>query len=273
MNSGDIEHLAKLCRSLAGLDVGTDHPYLLESRLSPLARREGFGTVADLMTAVRADHDDRLIWAAIEAMTVSQTIFFRDRRAFEILRSSVLPAIGRRGQGRPIRIWSAGCATGAEAFSLAMSALDIGLSADWPLEIIGSDIGEQALEKARSGLFTQFEVQRGLPIRHLLAYFTKQDEMWSPTARLRSMIRWRRDNLIGDLEGVGHFDLILCRHVLPMMTLEGRRAVIQSLMTRLAPGGFLMLGPGEIEGPLGSLQPIAGAPELYSRDPAFRLAA
>lgn len=270
MTPPDIDHLVMLCRTLAGLSVSPDKTYIIESRLTPVARREGFMTAADLMAAVRAGSEDRLAWAAVEAMTVSQTTFFRDRAAFAALRDDLLPRLAARRSWGPIRIWSAGCASGAEAYSLAMTAMDAHVS----VEVVGSDISERSLEKARSGLFTQFEVQRGLPVRHLLRYFMKHDESWSVSDRLRAAVSWRRDNLLGDLQGLGSFDVILCRHVLSMMDPAIHGKVLATLRSALAPDGYLILAPGEGLAQIGGdFAAVEGHPGLFARDAeAYRVA-
>lgn len=262
MTPADIDHLVMLCRTLAGLTVSPDKTYIIESRLTPVARREGFTTAADLMAAVRTGSEDRLAWAAVEAMTVSQTTFFRDRAAFEALRDDLLPRLAARRGGGPIRIWSAGCSTGAEAYSLAMTAMDANVS----VEVVGSDISERSLEKARSGLFTQFEVQRGLPVRHLLRYFVKFDDSWSVSDRLKAAVTWRRDNLLGDLQAPGPFDVILCRHVLSMMDPAIHGKVLDTLRSALARDGYLILAPGEGLGQNGGeLTAVEGTPGLFAR--------
>jgi chemotaxis protein methyltransferase CheR len=274
MTPADITQLVRLCRDRAGLEISPDKSYLIETRLTAVARREGFTSAADLMAAIRAGREDRLGWAAIEAMTVSQTTFFRDRAAFALLGESLLPYLaGRRGH-EPIRLWSAGCATGAEAYSMAMTVADSALSAETRVEIVGSDISERALEKARSGLFTQFEVQRGLPVRKLLAHFIKHEDSWAVSPRLRTAVQWKRENLIGDLRQSGPFDVIFCRHVLSMLDGAIRRRVIDAMVTALTPDGCLVLGPGEGGEDVGQgLRSAPQVPELYCRDPSVFMAA
>jgi chemotaxis protein methyltransferase CheR len=275
----DMELLAALARNRAGLRVETDKTYLVESRLNPLARREGFDSIEAMVAALRAKRDDRLIWAVVEALTLNETAFFRDRETFAHLRDDLLPALSRRasngGRDRPIRVWSAACSTGQEVYSLAMIAAesrDIEPGAQF--EFFGSDISERCLEKAQSGLYTQFEVQRGLPIRLLVKHFENQDEMWAISPRIRQSVRWRRINLMADLSPLGKFDAILLRNVLPGLDPGVRPRIIESLAARLEDDGVLLLGAGESLGDItGAVRPAADLPGLFNRDPSFRAAA
>lgn len=271
MKPEDRDHIAELCAERAGLRVDPEKDYLLESRLAPVARREGFASVADLVESLRSRGEERLVWGVVEAMAFRETSFFRDRAPFDEFRDHVLPALAASRKGKPIRIWSAACSSGQEVYSLAMMVDD---QPGAHVELYASDLSERALEKAQSGLYTQFEVQRGLPIRRLVRHFEKVDEMWAISPRIRQMIRWRRANLITDLAGVGPFDAIFCRHVLPGMVEAARAKVVEGLAAALAPDGFLVLGAGDAP-PDGAaaLQPVVNRPGVFRRNPAFRAAA
>jgi chemotaxis protein methyltransferase CheR len=174
-----------------------------------------------------------------------------------------------------VKVWSAACGSGQEVYSLAMT-VDEQRSAlgGARIELYGSDLSTRALEKAQSGLYTQFEVQRGLPIRGLVQHFEKSDEMWVISPRIRQMVGWRRINLIGDLSKVGRFDVILCRYVLSSLVEPMRARVLESLAAALADGGRLVVADGEDVGALTpALQPAPGQPGMWTRDPAFRAAA
>ena len=245
-------YLAALCLARAGLRIDSDKAYLLESRLAPVARREGFGSIEALIEEVRGGGEDRLAWAVVEAMLMPEAEFFRDRAVFEALVYDVLPAMARAAS-RPLRIWSAACGTGQEIYSLAM------LLADAPVgdhvELYASDLSERALEQAQAAAYSQFEVQRGLPARLLVRFFEKDGEAFVISPRLRQAVRWRRMNLIDDISGLGQFDLIFCRGLLAQLAPEARAKVLQSLLRALRPVGRLVLDPGE-----------AGAPGLTSLD-------
>lgn len=237
----DRAYLAALCLARAGLSIDPEKTYLIDSRLGPLARREGFSSPRTLVEALRAEADDRLEWATVEAMAMPETEFFRDRKVFDYLVAQVLPELALARGDQPVRIWSAACGSGQEIYSLAMSLADApGMAAR--SELFGSDLSERSLEKAQAGLYSQFEVQRGLPARSLVRHFEKSGEGFVLSPRIRQMVRWRRVNLLDDLSRFGQFDLLLCRNVLGAMTLEAQVVVRTSLGRALAPGGRLLLG-------------------------------
>ncbi|ATQ40963.1 CheR family methyltransferase [Caulobacter mirabilis] len=275
MTPEDIQLVAALCKARAGMKVDPAKTYLMESRLAPLARREGYGSIEELIAGLKARREEALIWAVVEAMTLNETAFFRDKPAFEQIRDDVLPTLSRLRGPNPIRIWSAGCATGQEAYSLAMIAEEgRGLEPGCRIEIYGSDLSERCLEKAQSGVYTQFEVQRGLPIRLLIQHFEKIEENWRLSPRIRQRVRWRRLNLAADLSAVGRFDLILCRYVLGALDEGFRQRVLEGLAAALPADGVLILGEDEsIAGATNALRPVAGRPGLFTRDPSFRVAA
>jgi chemotaxis protein methyltransferase CheR len=246
MKPEDRDLVAQLCAARSGQQVDPAKDYLLETRLGPVARREGFESIAELISGLRTRREDRLIWAIVEAMASGDTSFFRDQTPFDLFRNELAPELTRLRADQPIRIWSAACATGQEVHSLAMVVDD--MSGEHPgaqFEIFGSDLSERALEKAQSGLYTQFEVQRGLPIRSLVQHFDKIDDAWVISPRIRQAIRWRRLNLIGDLSRVRGFDVIFCRHVLEAMIEPAQQRVIENLTAALNPGGYLIVAANE----------------------------
>jgi chemotaxis protein methyltransferase CheR len=271
----DMDLLVALARQRAGLRIESDKVYLVESRLNPLARREGFESIEAMIDALRTQREDRLIWAVVEALTLNETAFFRDREVFTQLRDELLPTLSKLVRKRPIRIWSAACSTGQEAYSLAMTAAEArDLSPGARFEFFGSDLSDRCLEKAQSGLYTQFEVQRGLPIRLLVKHFENQDEMWAISPRIRQSVRWRRINLLADLSSMGKFDVILLRNVLPGLDPSVHGRVIESLAAQLEDDGVLLVGNGEsLEGITGAVRPITGRSGLFARDPNFSAAA
>ena len=279
MSPEDMDLLAALARNRAGLRIESDKAYLVESRLNPLVRREGYDSIEAMIAALRSQRDERLIWAVVEALAVTETAFFRDREVFAHLRDEVLPALSRRalsgGRERPIRVWSAACSTGQEVYSLAMTAAEArDIEPGARFEFFGSDLSERCLEKAQSGLYTQFEVQRGLPIRLLVKHFENQDDMWAITPRIRQAVRWRRINLLADLSPMGRFDAILLRNVLPGLDPAVRGRIVEALAARLEEDGVLLLGAGEdLTEITSAVRPLDGRPGLFARDPNFRVAA
>jgi chemotaxis protein methyltransferase CheR len=275
VSPSDIELLAALARARAGLKIDPAKTYLIESRLGPLARREGYAGIPELAAALRGQRDEKLIWAVVEALALSETAFFRDRAPFQSFAKELLPTLARLRGSEPIRVWSCACSTGQEAYSLAMIAHDAeGLPAGTQVEIYGSDLSERALEKAQAGLYTQFEVQRGLPIRKLLTHFEKVEDNWRLNPRIRQRVRWRRVNLIADLGVMGQFDVIFCRNVIGAMDAPYRRRVLESLAALLPADGLLVLGAQEAaETATQAFRPVTGRPGLYVRNPGFRIAA
>jgi chemotaxis protein methyltransferase CheR len=244
----DCDFLAKLCAARAGLEVDPDQLHLIESRLGPVARREGFTSVTELLTALREPgligQDELLAAAVVEAMAAGDTSFFRNRQIFERLWRDVIPELARRRPDGVVRIWSAGCAAGQEIYSFAI------LQAETPaptgrVELFASDFSERLLDRARSGLYSSFEVQRGLSARQLVRHFENRDDGFQLARRIRQEVRWRRVNLIEDLAPLGVFDIVLCRNVLSGLTAPARARVLESLAGVVAPDGVLVLGEGE----------------------------
>lgn len=258
MKPEDIEILRMLVHSRSGVVVDPAKTYLIESRLGPVARREGFATIPEMLAAIRAHRDERLMWAATEAMTSTETSFFRDADVFDTFRQEILPRLAAaRTAGQPIRIWSAACASGQEPYSLAMA-----VDAEAPklggvkVELFASDLSEACLEKAQSGLYTQFEIQRGLPVKLLINHFEKQGEMWRLQQRLSSLVRFRRINLLADLKALGQFDVVFCRYALNQFDATTRKRVLDQLTSLLPPDGYLVLGANESAEGVEGLHPI-----------------
>jgi chemotaxis protein methyltransferase CheR len=256
----------------SGVVLDPTKTYILETRLAAVARREGFDGVGELIEALR--QDEALMWLATEALTHSETCFFRDRAPFHRFRDEMLPALARRRE-RPLRIWSAGCSTGQEAYSLAMMVDEAaGAVPGLKVELFASDLSDRRLEKAQSGLYTQFEVQRGLPIRLLTRHFDKVDELWQARPRLREAIRWRKINLMAELKPVDHFDVIFCRNLVSMLAPEVRGSVLEKLARALTADGWLVLGAGETAAGLtDALEPVPAWPGAFGRTAAHRAAA
>jgi chemotaxis protein methyltransferase CheR len=261
--------IARLCAERAGLKVDPDKAYLLENRLAPVARREGFGSVHEFVCAVRDRDEDRLIWAAVEAMSPAESAFFRDPAAFEAIVGQVLPELAHRRQGGTLRLWAASCGTGQEVYSLAM-ALEEAAPAGVTLEIFGSDLCERRLEKAQAGVYSQFEVQRGLSARRLVRHFEGLEEGFALSPRIRQMVRWRRVNLMEDISRLGQFDLVLCRNVMGYLLETARPQVLANLEATIAPGGWLVMGSNEDAAGLSASTQGQG---FYTRSAAARAAA
>ncbi|CAN7186395.1 protein-glutamate O-methyltransferase CheR [Phenylobacterium sp. LjRoot219] len=256
MTSDDNAFLVGLCAERAGLRIDPHKAYLIESRLGPVARREGFGSVGELVEAVRVRGEERLAIACVEAMAPSETAFFRDRAVFEHLWREVVPKLARRRPDGAVRIWSVGCGAGQEVYSFAMLQADEPAPTG-PVELFASDLSERLLDRARLGVYSSFEVQRGLSARQLVRHFENRDEHFQLAKRLRQDVRWRRVNLLDDLAPLGVFDVVLCRYVLSALTDAARARAADQLSRLVAGDGVLVLGQGE------------PAPPGFVTDPAF----
>lgn len=274
MTPGEISVLADLARRRSGVVVDADKTYVIESRLAPIARRQGFTTLSELVSDLQQRQDETLIWAAVEALSSIETQFFRDRTPFQQIAAEVLPALARKGR-RTVRAWSAGCSTGQEPYSLAMLAEEEGgRHGPMTMDIFASDLSERCLEKGMAGIYTQFEVQRGLPSRLLIKYFDKVDEHWILSPRIRQMVRMERQNLLTDVKGQGPYDLILCRNVISAFDASTARTVLEHIAATLAPDGYLVMGAYETSAHhTPAFRPVPGLHGLYVRDPNFRAAA
>lgn len=256
----DRAYLSAQCLARAGLRLDADKTYLIESRLVPVARREGYVSLDAFVQAMR-EGDERLAWAAVEAMTLPESEFFHDRAVFHHLVDVLLPAMVQARGGRPVRVWSAACGTGQEIYSLAMLIADApGLASR--VELYASDLSERSLEKAQSGVYSQFEVQRGLPARLLIRHFEKRGESFQLSPRIRQMVRWRRMNLMDDLSALGEFDLVLCRKLLGQLAPEAVSRIRGQLARATAPDGRLVLG---LKDPVGDLSPVAPETGVFAR--------
>ena len=270
MGPEELEFIAATARARAGLMLRGEKTFFIESRLAALARREGATSPQALVQRLRAEPDEALTMAVVEALAAPETSFFRDRTPFDRLRDEVLPQLAAARPDGVVRAWCAGCSTGQEAYSLAMMVEEN--RARFPrlqLQIAASDLSERALEKARSGLYTQFEVQRGLPIRYLINHFEKVEDNWRVSTRMKQSVRWGRINLADDFSRIGPFDIILCRNVLSYFDAAPRRRALEGLATVLADDGWLMLGQGESADLPGAFQPARGG-GLHRRDPSYR---
>jgi len=257
----DLDFLCALVQARSGLILTGERGFFAESRLAPLARREGLSSVSEVIVKLTQAPWGPLARAVVEAMTVQETAFFRDRQAFQQIGGQILPELGAANP-KGIRIWSAGCGQGQEAYSLAMLAAEIGHALP-PVDILATDLSSAALDKAQAGVYTHFEVQRGLPIRRLLAHFEELEDAWRVSSPLRQTVRWLRLNLIDPFTVDQGYELILCRNVISNFSAEARSKVLARLEQALSPGGFLMLGEGEWA-PEG-FQPVPGAPCVFSR--------
>ena len=241
----DYEYLRKLLRERSGLDLSSDKQYLVESRLIPLARRVGLSGIAELVAKIKSG-SDALTSEVVEAMTTNETFFFRDKIPFDHLREMVLPELMQaRANRRSLRIWCAASSTGQEPYSIAMCLKGFAALAGWRVEILATDLSQGVLEKSRAGIFSQFEVQRGLPIQMLVRHFTQIGELWQLNADIRAMVQHRQLNLLQDFSHLGTFDVIFCRNVMIYFDQDTKSGIFDRLAKVLEPDGVLALGAAE----------------------------
>jgi chemotaxis protein methyltransferase CheR len=241
----DYEFLRKLLKERSGLDLSGDKQYLVESRLIPLARRAGMPGIAELVAKLKGS-SDALTSEVVEAMTTNETFFFRDKIPFDHLRETILPALVQaRASRRALRIWCAASSTGQEPYSVAMCVKEFAALTGWRVEIVATDLSQAVLEKSKAGIFSQFEVQRGLAIQMLVKYFTQAGEMWQLNADIRAMVQHRQLNLLQDFSQLGTFDVIFCRNVLIYFDQDTKAGIFNRLARMLEPDGVLLLGAAE----------------------------
>jgi chemotaxis protein methyltransferase CheR len=265
----EYEFLRKLLRDRSGLDLSADKQYLVESRLIPLARRVGLPGIAELVQKMKAGAEP-LTSEVVEAMTTNETFFFRDKIPFDHLREAVLPALVQaRASRRSLRIWCAASSTGQEPYSIAMCVKGFAALAGWRVEIVATDLSQAVLEKSKAGIFSQFEVQRGLPIQMLVKHFTQVGELWQLNADIRAMVQHRQLNLLQDFSHLGTFDVIFCRNVLIYFDQDTKAGILDRLARMLEADGVLALGAAESV--VGISDAFRADPErrgLYSPNPA-----
>jgi chemotaxis protein methyltransferase CheR len=242
----DYEYLRKLLKERSGLVLSSDKQYLVESRLLPLARKAGLTGITELVQKMKTG-GDALTVDVVEAMTTNETFFFRDKVPFDHFRDTVIPKlVEARATRKSLRIWCAAGSTGQEPYSLAMSLKEMGsMLSGWRLEILATDISVEVQEKSKAGIYTQFEVQRGLPIQLLVKYFKQVGETWQLNADIRAMVQHRQLNLLLDFSHLGTFDVIFCRNVLIYFDQDTKVNIFNRLAKSLEPDGFLALGAAE----------------------------
>ena len=265
MTPPDYEYLRKLLRDQSGLDLSTDKQYLIESRLLPLARKAGLPGISDLVQKMKGG-SNALITQVVEAMTTNETFFFRDKVPFDHFRDTIMPEMLKlRAARKSLRIWCAAGSTGQEPYSLAMCLKEMSAAlSGWRVEILATDLSQEVLEKSRTGIYSQFEVQRGLPIQMLVKYFKQIGELWQINPDIRAMVAHRQLNLLHDFGQLGSFDVIFCRNVLIYFDQETKANIFGRLARSMEPDGFLVLGAAEtVVGLTEAFKPIGDRRGLY----------
>jgi len=267
MNQTDFELLSSILKERSGLVLTPDKTYLLESRLVPVARKRGMAGLEDLVAAIRKSKDEAVLSDVTEAMTTNESFFFRDQKPFEIFEQNILPGLLESRAGKKhIRIWCAAASTGQEPYSLAMVLKENAARlAGWRIEILATDLSNEVLEKAKSGLYSQFEVQRGLPIQFLVKYFNQVNEMWQIDSSIRGMVQYKPLNLLDNFSSIGTFDVVFCRNVLIYFDQNTKAKVLERTAQIMPSDGKLFLGGAEtVLGVTDKFKPVDGMRGVYT---------
>lgn len=267
MSPASYTFLCQMLRERSGLVLTGDKQYLIESRLMPVARRHQLASIDDLVNAARAASAEKIRADITEAMTTNESFFFRDKTPFDHFTQTMLPNMLRaRSNQRRLRIWCAAASTGQEPYSLAMLLKEMPEKvAGWRIEIIGTDLSNEVLEKAKMGMYTQFEVQRGLPIQLLVKYFKQVGDLWQIDPSIRAMVQYKPFNLLQSFAGLGTFDIVFCRNVLIYFEQSTKSDVLERIGKVMTPDGYLVLGAAEtIIGLTDKFKGVEGSRGLYS---------
>jgi chemotaxis protein methyltransferase CheR len=254
--------LAGLLEARTGQQLTMSRRWRIEMALAALLRERGIPTLDELITILVMGREPSLATQVVEALLNNETYFFRDRTPFDLLAKAALPKLVQRRQSKRLRIWSAGCSTGQESYSLAMLfAEDPVRWAGWTVDILGTDVSESAVRRARDGVYSQFEVQRGLGINQMIRWFEECDDGWRAVEPLRRMVRFQVQNLLEPAPHPGQFDIVLCRNVLLYLNTERRAQVFDRIAGAMEPDGWLMMGAGET---------VIGQTRRFEADPDAR---
>jgi chemotaxis protein methyltransferase CheR len=243
----DFEHFCRLIAQRSGLILGPDKSYLINSRLEPIAKAHGLAGVPALLTVLRTAPTTSLIQACVDAMATHESLFFRDSSPFEQLAATILPQLAAaRPAGQALRIWCAACSSGQEPYSIAMLVQEQAhLLGGRRVEIIGTDMVEAILTKARAGLYSSFEVQRGLSPERQNRFLKSRGDLWEVQPGVRAMVSFRTHNLLDGAKGMGPFDVVFCRNVLIYFDQAGKAQVLNQIAAAMAPDAALFLGSAE----------------------------
>lgn len=266
IDSRDFEYLRDFLMKSSGLVVKPEKEYLLKSRLEPLARSKGMESISELVRNMKSFSARELQENVTDAMTTNESLFFRDKTPFEHLDNIMLPYfLEARRAKRRLRIWCAAASTGQEPYSIAMSLKEQAVKlAGWNFDIVGTDISKTVLKKATGGQYTQFEVQRGLPIKLLLKYFTQQGENWVLNEDIRKMVKYQESNLLTSFSNLGKFDIVFCRNVLIYFDIETKKLVLNKVAMQMEKDSYLLLGAAEtVMGICDKFEAVKGARGLY----------
>ena len=246
MQPGSFRTITDYVRLRSGIVLDDSKGYMLETRLAPILKREGLPSLDGLAGRLRMQRQDELGRAVVEALTTNESLFFRDGHPFEYLARLLPQLAAARAPGMPIRVWSAACSSGQEAYSVAMVAAEAaGALKDHTLRILGTDLSRDMVERARSGAFTRFEVQRGLAALRLVRFFRQEGDQFVVNDALKAMAEFRQDNLLDPASSGESYDVVFCRNVLIYFDPPTKSRVLETIASRTARGGVLYLGGAE----------------------------
>ena len=264
--------IAELLRARTGQQLTEGRRWRIDTALAGIFRERGISNVDQLACLLAEPGAETLARDVVEALLNNETYFFRDRPMFDLLSTRVLADLAqRRAASRRLRVWSAGCSTGQEAYTLAiLIAQEPERWRDWTIEIVGTDISARAVQAAQRACYSQFEIQRGLSMGQMITWFVETGQGWSPVEELRSRVRFERRNILDPIERGRPFDLVLCRNVLLYFDGPTRDRAFARLDEALAEDGWLMLGAGEtVVGRTGMFEPVEGNQGLCRRRGRF----
>ena len=263
--------IAKLLRERTGQVISDDRRWRIDRAIETVLRQRGVSHGSDILTLLTQPDSAAVEKDLIEALLNNETYFFRDRQVFVQVARKVLPALCHaRGANRKLRIWSAGCSTGQEPLSLAIMLIEEGITAanGWSVDLLASDVSQNAINLAKAGFYSRFEIQRGLGVNQMLLHFTETPDGWQANRQLLGMIRYEVANLLGSSSYEQPFDLILCRNLMLYFDDDAKRMACQRLCTSLVPDGRLLLGGGE-----GTLDRSSGFVPAAQETALYRVAA
>ncbi|MBU6234560.1 MAG: protein-glutamate O-methyltransferase CheR [Alphaproteobacteria bacterium] len=266
MKTVDFDVYKNLLYEKSGLVITTDKSYLLESRLGPVLKKWNLPDMQALTDKLRGMPDRMLIEEIVDAMTTNETMFFRDQKPFDKFRDLVVPSvIAAKGPNATIRIWSAACSSGQEPYTLAIMMKEN--AAKWAglkFEILATDLSKEILDQAKAGKYSQFEVQRGMPIMMLVKYFTQTGDTWTIKDEIKQMVKFQNFNLLDSMDMFGTFDCIFCRNVLIYFDQQTKGKILEKMSKRLAKHGTLFLGGAEtVLGITNAFRPLEGERGVY----------
>jgi chemotaxis protein methyltransferase CheR len=266
MKPDDFAFFTKYIYDQSGIVLGADKMYLIESRLAPVARKFNLTSIDALVGQLRSARDPNMQRDIVDAMTTNESFFFRDGKPFDQFKTLVLPQLlANRAAKKSFRIWCAAASTGQEPYTIAMILKEAGhLLAGWRYEIVGTDLSTEALDRAKNGIYTQFEVQRGLPIQLLVKYFKQQGDKWQIAPEIRAMVQYKNYNLLHDFGALGGFDVVFCRNVLIYFDQKTKGSILDRIAKLMPADGLLYLGGAEtVLGVTDKFQPMAGQRGIY----------